>query len=843
VEFASVLLAVSCLFSTAVAVQPGLDDGEFLLDTCPEYRAATGSQENPAIAFDGENFLLVWQDTRDAYYSDIYGARVTPAGTLLDPTGFPIAVAEKQQEFPVVACAESVFLVVWEDRRNGFYQDIYAARVTLEGVVLDTLGIAISVEAYEQLHPSVAFDGSNFLVVWGDCRTESYDLYGTRVTPAGVVLDPRGFPVSTAVRYQVSPVLAFDGANFLAVWVDTRSGSGADLYGARVTPAGEVLDPDGIPVCTTADGQHDPTVTFGGTDYLVVWQDSAIIAARVTPAGLVLDSSGIVVAGGAGSQLYPTATYDGTNFLVVWYDNRGLGDVYGARITPEGAVLDTSGIRITAGQIVRGQPTAAFDDADFLVAWTYVSVTNTYDIYGARVTPAGMVIDTSGIILSTAANPQTAPAVASDSASFLAVWQDERTPSVSDIYAARASPQGVLLDSQSIAVSTATSQQVSPAVACDGANYLVVWQDARTGNYDIHGARLTSSGALLDSLGFPVSTAPGSQELPAVAFDGTNCLVVWQDTRNGEYDIYGARLATSGVLLDSFGFAVSTAYGPQESPAVVFDGTNFFVVWQDMRSGYPDVYGARVSSSGAVLDTSGIPVSVAEYGQNSPAIAFDGANSFVIWVDERNVRADIYGARVTPAGVVLDSLGIAVTADTNTEYSPAVSFDGVLFLTAWSGSPWGPESDIYGARVTTEGAVLDRFVMVAQDGCQLYPSIASGAGNQMFLVYQGRAGAVGGRSYDTDRIWGKLGPFIGIEESPKPQASSHKLGATVVRGLLRLSEARGELLDISGRSVLALHSGANDVSRLSPGVYFVRSKPSAVSGRPSAVFVRKVVIQ
>ena len=34
--------------------------------------------------------------------------------------------------------------------------------------------------------------------------------------------------------------------------------------------------------------------------------------------------------------------------------------------------------------------------------------------------------------------------------------------------------------------------------------------------------------------------------------------------------------------------------------------------------------------------------------------------------------------------------------------------------------------------------------------------------------------------------------------------------------------------------------GANDVSRLAPGVYFVRS---AVGGKPSAVTVRKVIIQ
>jgi hypothetical protein len=36
------------------------------------------------------------------------------------------------------------------------------------------------------------------------------------------------------------------------------------------------------------------------------------------------------------------------------------------------------------------------------------------------------------------------------------------------------------------------------------------------------------------------------------------------------------------------------------------------------------------------------------------------------------------------------------------------------------------------------------------------------------------------------------------------------------------TEYGAQLLDISGRKVLDLKSGANDVSGLSPGVYFVR---------------------
>jgi len=84
----------------------------------------------------------------------------------------------------------------------------------------------------------------------------------------------------------------------------------------------------------------------------------------------------------------------------------------------------------------------------------------------------------------------------------------------------------------------------------------------------------------------------------------------------------------------------------------------------------------------------------------------------------------------------------------------------------------------------------------------------------------------------------------GLEEAARPEVRMTKL-PTIIRGVLFLPEAsgekreaRGELLDVPGRRVLDLHSGANDVSRLSPGVYFVRE----VQAQAQAQAVRKVVI-
>ena len=88
----------------------------------------------------------------------------------------------------------------------------------------------------------------------------------------------------------------------------------------------------------------------------------------------------------------------------------------------------------------------------------------------------------------------------------------------------------------------------------------------------------------------------------------------------------------------------------------------------------------------------------------------------------------------------------------------------------------------------------------------------------------------------------------GVEETPSAEVRKADLGPTIVHGVLFLPDAVGgkrlavgaRLLDISGRKVLDLRPGANDVRALAAGVYFVLSEPTAVSRRPPAV--TKVIV-
>lgn len=73
-------------------------------------------------------------------------------------------------------------------------------------------------------------------------------------------------------------------------------------------------------------------------------------------------------------------------------------------------------------------------------------------------------------------------------------------------------------------------------------------------------------------------------------------IVVWQDKRNGNWDIYGFDLTTQAE------FPVTTQDGDQKNPSIYTDPneTYYVVVWQDERGDNPDIYGAIMKGSGAI---------------------------------------------------------------------------------------------------------------------------------------------------------------------------------------------------------------------------------------------------
>ena len=736
----------------------------------PVTGVAWRSQTRPSVAFDGTNYLVVWYDQRDTKTGswDIYGARVSALGTVLDTSGIAISTASGHQQAPRVAYHGGNYLVVWHDFRNhSSYPDIYAARVTSNGVVLDKSGIAISTASYHQYHPEVLYGGGNFMVVWYDYRhsTSYADIYGARVSAAGKVLDTAGIPISRATRTQAMPQLAFDGANFLVVWYDYRLHSSyCDIYAARVSGAGVLLDKNGILISKASYYQQYPSVAYNAKsgNYFVVWQDYRtyskyywdVYGARVSKAGKLLDSSGIPISAISNHQLNARVAEDGTDFLVVWQDYRNQSktgyDIYGARVNASGVVQDKSGVMISNAAGNQGNPTLAYSGSAFLVVWyddRNASNIKT-DIYGARVFPTGTVLNPKGIPISLASNSQGTPAAAYDGTNYLVVWSDSRSVNNSswDIYGAVVSPSGTLVTKSGITISTATKDQTRPAVAFGGGKYLVVWEDYRGSYRDIYGAQVNTTGQVLQPVGFPVCNATYDQRYPSLAYDGANFLAVWQDHRNSTTygDIYGTRINTYGGVISTTGFAISKETYYQSVPAVAYGVGSYLVVWEDSRtstSNY-DIYGTRVTTVGTVVDSKGIAIDTNSYHQRNPSVGHDGTTFLVAWEDYRdntNTGWDIFGARVSSAGNVMDATAVPISTPAGNQLRPRVSGHGGNFLVVWEDYRNGAYNpDIYGAEVSGAGSVQQALgIPISTDKAayEVNPSLASAGSAGVMVTY------------------------------------------------------------------------------------------------------------
>jgi hypothetical protein len=219
------------------------------------------------------------------------------------------------------------------------------------------------------------------------------------------------------------------------------------------------------------------------------------------------------------------------------------------------------------------------------------------------------------------------------------------------IKAQRVAPDGTRLWGSPVTVAS-TIAQASNVIWAGGVGAIVVWKDARNGNWDIFAQRVDAQGAVQWGVnGAPVSLAAGDQHAPMIVTDGASgAIVAWEDYRAGSADVYAQRVNSFGTAQwPVSGSVVSTAVDAQTGPRVVADGAGGAVVtWLDHRSGTRnDVYAQRLAGSGGALWTiNGFAVSTAAGDKAAPAIAPSGSLSAIVaWADDR-VPPNIYAQRI-----------------------------------------------------------------------------------------------------------------------------------------------------------------------------------------------------
>ena len=211
--------------------------------------------------------------------------------------------------------------------------------------------------------------------------------------------------------------------------------------------------------------------------------------------------------------------------------------------------------------------------------------------------------------------------------------------------------------------------QVKPAITGNGSGVLyAVWEDGRNGgvfNRDIYFASSTNGGQTWSTPDVRINDDPiantVNQVSPDIAYDRSlnRLYVVWQDGRNGDYDIY---FAYYDIAADTWSTNQRLSIDPPTSPTAnqlnpsIAVGNaqasgapdRVYVVWQDRRNGNDDIYLARSNDGGLSwnpLNNPGLPpdnyyvhddVGPTEQNEVAPSVDVDGVGQvFVAWEDWR----------------------------------------------------------------------------------------------------------------------------------------------------------------------------------------------------------------
>jgi len=360
-----------------------------------------------------------------------------------------------------------------------------------------------------QKMPDVAFDGTNYMVVYDSVGS----IWVAQIDVNGAILGKMILHQSTQDRNPA--ITAGNAGRCFVVWNNGTGVMRAIIQGLNivVSPANTpwAVDPD---ICRVGVG-------FNGTYYLLVrWTigDASL-------QGMFYDTDG-----NGSSEFsidYSNNNYgygnamvvsNGTNFIVS-YPIAALNEYrYGVKYglvtpnPPNPPTINTfflknyvSGGAIPADLLIRYPPSVAYNGVEYFCCYHWyempIGANEIHNLYGARIRPSDGYLYENDILISTDPNiNEYASAITDEDRNYLIVWQDNTAGATNyNIYGRHFDQYGDPLTSE-ITVVSASYDQTVPKIAGE-LNNLVVWQDYRSNtNWDIYGNLMAKTFTTDDAL-------------------------------------------------------------------------------------------------------------------------------------------------------------------------------------------------------------------------------------------------------------------------------------------------------------------------------------------------------
>ncbi|MCX5752258.1 MAG: T9SS type A sorting domain-containing protein [Candidatus Krumholzibacteria bacterium] len=358
-----------------------------------EFPIAAGSDSAVCFggAFDGTNYLVsIMGDSLSQ--NSIAAQRVSPAGSLV---GARISVGRSGIfPGPSVAFDGSNYLLIWMEG-NG---DVEGQFVSSSGGLVGTPFAIATSASYERAAYSIAFGDSDYLVVFAAGVEHKEYLYGQRVSKSGTLI---GSKIQISGNYARENAIAFDGTNYLVTWVRQLDPRGEnDIYGQFVGKTGTLTGGNFLIVGGPYYRDNPISLAFDGARYLVAFHEQEfsvqmwnLFARFITTAGAIEET--IAISGGAQDPALPVVAFGGDRYLITWMQQSNFSVM--------GRIYNPSGIPIASPFVIFGSLDnkvpigwSIYGDNAFLAVATRVDTMWVFtdgDVYGSIIEPVTGIED------------------------------------------------------------------------------------------------------------------------------------------------------------------------------------------------------------------------------------------------------------------------------------------------------------------------------------------------------------------------------------------------------------------------------------------------------------------
>ena len=448
----------------------------------------------------------------------------------------------------------------------------------------------------------VSDDGAE---VWGQLYYSNGTTNGSKFQLNTNATGVQSFP---HVTYEASTGI------FVAAWnTDVQSGDiQAQVFFSDGSKAGSEFTAN----TTTTGAQTNARIgTHADNNFVIVYEDAGgkdgagygILAQWFDSSGNKVGNEKVVNATiTAGDQRYPAVTSLATGEVVISWTNMADGNVYGRKFNSSGVAQNGATeflVNTTKTDEQQNPAVAAAADGSYVVAWdSNLQDGSQQGIYFQRYSASGVVVGTETVANTTTSLAQITPAIGADSAgNFVIVWDSYgQDGSMNGIFGQRFTSAGAKAGSEFQLNQFTTNDQRRPSVASQlSGKFAAVWEsNGQTGGaaYDVIMRCYDSNGtALGNEFILNTTTADKQQYANIVAFpDGTQkYLVTWQSyAEDGDgWGIYAQLMTFDCKAVGSPWKVNTTTTSDQTWPKAAVDSTGKFVIAWSSLSQDGDNYG------------------------------------------------------------------------------------------------------------------------------------------------------------------------------------------------------------------------------------------------------------